>query len=561
MVQSFGSFWLFSQFLLKIDDFGGFGKNYSRFIFDGKNELNESEALEELEKDNIFVNEWYSCYKEEDIDNLLSKIRTVNYGQHLELRGGLKIIARPSGYHLGSATYSLQYGNENLMVIDSFSAHNYKHCLPLDTSELHMHNKIFVTDCFNQDPSCIPKDEKERKLVTSEMSINRFVSHLRNVLVEHKNENIILPVRNSMFLLDLLDIFQYKLPRMRKIHIISSVFLSSINFANANVDYLHKKLQYKIFAKTPNLPFNIEKMVQNNKIEFFDDMYVFVNKIKNKKSYISDAAPSIFIVVDSTLRLGYSAKIIEIISNEMTSGTVLFTDPYLKTSEIFFPLYSSNRLRISTQPLNLNDSCETLLDIVSKTANNSHIIAPKKYESIFYGYKLKNKVTFLADNSSVSFPLSSKEGLYIKPQVYNGLKWSSLETLLGKKIQGNDVLIGVIESGLKNDRGKLRLEVDPKIEVEKAAMLAIDKNEELNEKNLLDKMYTLALQLQEHNFQILNVERAMDQDSVYVLKLMGNASVSVIKHSPYQTQIFTDNDYEYETILKCVRDVLGVYQL
>jgi hypothetical protein len=76
-------------------------------------------------------------------------------------------------------------------------------------------------------------------------------------------------------------------------------------------------------------------------------------------------------------------------------------------------------------------------------------------------------------------------------------------------------------------------------------------------------MYNLAQKLQEHSFQILNVEKRMDENSVYVIKCMNNVtfSGSIVKHSPSITEIFCDNEMEYETMLRCVESVLGVYCL
>jgi hypothetical protein len=91
----------------------------------------------------------------------------------------------------------------------------------------------------------------------------------------------------------------------------------------------------------------------------------------------------------------------------------------------------------------------------------------------------------------------------------------------------------------------------------------LEKGEEFNEKTVLDKMYNLAQKLQEHSFQILNVEKRMDENSVYVIKCMNNVtfSGSIVKHSPSITEIFCDNEMEYETMLRCVESVLGVYCL
>lgn len=74
-------------------------------------------------------------------------------------------------------------------------------------------------------------------------------------------------------------------------------------------------------------------------------------------------------------------------------------------------------------------------------------------------------------------------------------------------------------------------------------------------------MYKLAEKLLEKNFEILNVEKRMDQEGVYVLKVSGNAGISWIKYSPSQTEIFTDHDAQYSTILGCLKEVLGIHAI
>jgi hypothetical protein len=97
---------------------------------------------------------------------------------------------------------------------------------------------------------------------------------------------------------------------------------------------------------------------------------------------------------------------------------------------------------------------------------------------------------------------------------------------------------------------------------ETSAILAMDKKEIFDEKTILNKMYKLAEKLQEKNFEILNVEKRMDQEGVYVLKVSGgNRGINWIKYSPIQTEIFTDHDDQYLTILGCLKDVLGVHAI
>ena len=248
--------------------------------------------------------------------------------------------------------------------------------------------------------------------------------------------------------------------------------MSTIHYSNANVDYLSKPLQSKIYSKTPYLPINIEKL--EDKIEFFKDIHSFVNKIKHTKNYMSFMAPSIYIVVDSTLRLGYSAKLIEIMNSEVGAGTIIFSDPYLKTSDVFFPLYRSNKLRVVTQPFNMNDNCETLIEIIKKECKSGTIILPSKYKYCMKNDpQIKNRTVFIDDNSVTKFDLDGSSGLLIKPQIYNNLRWKNVEELIGKKLVNSDTLICVVEGGLIQDQGKLRLEIAQDHPTETQAIRAV----------------------------------------------------------------------------------------
>lgn len=179
--------------------------------------LNEQSSVAGLDEEQLaesagfFLQDLIEVGGEEDIDEMLSHVRTVNFGEEITLRGGLKVFAKSSGYHIGASTWSLQYGTENILVIDSYSYHKYKHSIPLDLSHFKTYNKILTTDCFNQDTNMVPKGDSEVRLSTSEICINRFVSTLKKLVKDHPDDSIIMPVRNSLFLLDLLDILHYKI--------------------------------------------------------------------------------------------------------------------------------------------------------------------------------------------------------------------------------------------------------------------------------------------------------------------------------------------------------------
>jgi len=534
---------------------GVLGMPFSRNIWD------DVEELDLLEKDGLYITEWLSCYKEDELEACLSKVRAVNYGETLELKGGLTMTARSSGYHLGSAAFSFKYGIEDLLILDSYSTHNYRHSLPLSPLTLKGHSRILITDTMNEMEGFEPNSKNESLLTKSEITINRFVSNLKKILKDHMAENILIPVRSPLFLLDLLDILQLKVSSFKKIHIISKVFTTVVSYANANVEYLNEKLQRKIYGKTPDLPISIKDLMENRRLEVYEDMFQFVNVIKVKKNYIMDKTPSLYIVVDNSLRLGYSAKIQEILNNELQAGTILFSDPYLKTTDIFHPLYNANRLRISTMPFNMNDDCAGLVRMLKSKLKGAELILPKRYKEKLTPLLSGFKCTFLEDNSAIQLPLASKEGLFIKPQTYNALKVTSLETLVGRQLIGADLHIGVLSGGVTMDKGKNKLEVEKGDSNEAPAILAIPQGDNFGEQSMLLKMHLLAQNLALTGFDVLNVEKRMDEESVYVVKLTGkrNSGTSIIKHSPTQTEVFCDDDTEYVMILKCLSQVLGVF--
>ncbi len=57
----------------------------------------------------------------------------------------------------------------------------------------------------------VPKGESELRLSTSEICINRFVSTIKKIVKEYPDDSVIMPVRNSIFLLDLIDILHFKI--------------------------------------------------------------------------------------------------------------------------------------------------------------------------------------------------------------------------------------------------------------------------------------------------------------------------------------------------------------
>lgn len=522
-----------------------------------KNIWEDTETLDTLEKEGKYITEWCSCFKKEELDACWERAQVVNYKEEVTIRGGVKIVATASGYHIGSACYSIGIGQERLLVMDSYSLHRYRHCTPFDYKVLKEHNKILITDTFYSSEEVKPKNEQESRVPHPELCVNRFIGILKKVLKEHKGENILLPIRNLFFLLDILDILREKVPGFRRIHILSSTIQPLIKYANANIDYLNKPLQNKIYQAKPELPFNFDKSVEENKIQFFDDIHEFVDKLKFKHNYMVDTVPSIYIVVDSTFRLGWSGKIYDILNNEVGGGTVIFTDPYLCHSKIFEPLYHMNRLRIINFPLNLNDSLVSTVNLIKKDTPDAKIIVNDKYFKVLRASPIGDRIVGLKDNSAIEFEIVSNECIFATPQVYSNLKPRSLEPVLPCLPERSDLTIDSFQGSVINHAGKYVLNVVEPRKEETMAVLVLDKNKKLNDQVMLERMYELTKCLQDEGFQIQTMTKSHDEPGLYILKCSG----AIIKHSPLVTEIYTDSDQEYKLIMKIIKNVLGVCPL
>lgn len=519
-----------------------------------KNIWEDTDALDQLEKEGKYIGEWVSAFNQEDLDACWEKVKVVNYKEELTVRSDVKVSASASGYHIGSACFSLGFGQDKLLVMDSFSYHRYRHCMPFDYKVLRDHNKVLITDCFYSSDEVKPKSEGESRLTQAELCVNRFVGVIKRVLKEHKNENILLPVRNLFFLLDIIDTLKEKVTGFRKIHIITSTAEPIIKYANANVDYLNKVLQSKIYQSKPELPFSFDRFVEENKIQFFEGLHEFVEKIKFKPNYMTDNVPSLYLVVDSTFRLGFSGKIFDIFNNELNGGTVIFTDPFVCHSKIFEPLFHMNKLRIINFPMNLNDSLVSTVNLIKKDTADSKIIVPEKYSKVLKQSPIGERIMTLKDNSAIEMEMSTKDSLYTKPSTYSSIKPRSLEAAIPYKLEKNDVSIDSFFGTLSSAADKMILNVQEMKKEEHAAVLIQDRHKKLNDQNMIDKMYDLAKKLQENGLQVTNVDKKADETATYVVK----CSQSVIKHTLQQTEIYTDNDQEYKTIVKCLKSVLGV---
>lgn len=146
----------------------------------------DTALLDALEKEGKYITEWCSVFKQEDLDACWEKVRVVNYKEEVVVRSGVKITASASGYHLGSANYSIAVGQDRLLVMDSYSLHRYRHCSPFDYKVLKEHSRILITDCFFASDEVKPKNDSETRLNQAELCVNRFVGVIKKFLKNTK---------------------------------------------------------------------------------------------------------------------------------------------------------------------------------------------------------------------------------------------------------------------------------------------------------------------------------------------------------------------------------------
>ena len=170
---------------------------------------------------------------------------------------------------------------------------------------------------------------QDEKVSTYQTNLKSMIFRMEEFLRNTRRGNVLFPVRNTLFLLDLLDYFSHKSKVFEKIHIISSSSRAIFEYATANVEYLNRVLKSKVYSKPPMMPFPIEKLQKERKIFFYDNLEDFQWKNQGKTVFLSQNdlkryqnaffmqsdSPSIYITVDSSFRLGFTSKLMTIMPN------------------------------------------------------------------------------------------------------------------------------------------------------------------------------------------------------------------------------------------------------
>eukprot|EP01017_Pseudomicrothorax_dubius_P039859 TRINITY_DN6168_c0_g4_i1.p1 TRINITY_DN6168_c0_g4~~TRINITY_DN6168_c0_g4_i1.p1 ORF type:complete len:464 (+),score=103.90 TRINITY_DN6168_c0_g4_i1:233-1624(+) len=277
-------------------------------------------------------------------------------------------------------------------VIGRSSNHKYRHCSFLATKPFIGVDYLVLGNVFNT-TNVAPKDleikvaaspaKPDRGRMTGhEALMNHFIDTIQKAISKSDAQHVIIPVSNCLLLLDLLDVFMYKVRNYLKLHVISSAADALFILANINVEFLNPIIVSKIFIpNAPEEPLSIAKLRASGKAFFYADLDEFqAFNTRRGPLFMDQDVPSIYFVPDSTLRIGPSARMLDILNRYYPKSNIILVDPHMQSKDVLAP-FQTNILKVSYCPLDNNldemDLEELLNEVSAKT-----IIAPAVHSKL-----------------------------------------------------------------------------------------------------------------------------------------------------------------------------------
>ena len=376
-------------------------RNKKRYIGE-EDFFQESEFYEIFEGKGLNIQDWLDIYTLKDIENCFQKIKEINFNEIIQLNSNINVRAICSGYSIGSCNWLFQSYNQSIAYISRTSLSSFRHCLKCDIDKFKNCNIMILEEIINNvnvDYSSPQQNNMYETLVTN------FIDVLSKHLNTKNSSNVLIPISNLTFLLDLIDIFKYKLSGFGAIHIISSSIEPLIAYANINFEYINTTIMNKIYTQNPETPFNFDFLEKAGRFFIYNSIDEFQEKNINQAYGTLDyGLPSIYIVAHSSFRLGLSARFFDIFEKEQNNKIpmVMIVDPYMQTPELLSTIITK-KVKIIRCPLDGNISMAEMSKFIEET-NPKMVILPQVY-------KAKNDITsqFLLNINPVKKILTYKE--------------------------------------------------------------------------------------------------------------------------------------------------------
>lgn len=268
--------------------------------------------------DSIPPKDWRQIYTLKELNNSLSKVKTIGFGEKVNIFGKFQVSAHSSGYCIGSCNWLMETSNESIVYLSSTSTLT-THPAPVDWSALRNPDIMIVTN-LTQTPSCNPDS------MLSEMCAR--VTQTLNT-----GGNVLIPCYPSGIVFDLFDCLINHLSKTgysdESIYLLSPVADQSLAYSNILAEYLTPDKASKVYLTEPEEPFNHAQLVRDNRLKKFAGIYqeAFSNEFRS---------PCVVFTGHPSLRFGDVVHFIDLWKSN-PNNLIVFTEPDFSHIEALAP--------------------------------------------------------------------------------------------------------------------------------------------------------------------------------------------------------------------------------
>ncbi|KAG9303450.1 hypothetical protein G9A89_013777 [Geosiphon pyriformis] len=194
-----------------------------------------------------------SLYTITDVNLCIEKIQPIRYGEHLMLFNSLKVTAYSSGFCLGGANWSIEYGYQKIALISSSSVGNNIHPAPFDKIVLENANAAVLSD-INPEVN-----------ISYDHMINEIEHHAASAL--KRGNNVLFPCSLNGIIFDILKDLSDRLERMGlqiPFYIASPVAEESLQYSNILAEWMCAPNQEKVYI--PEDPMEHKRLMSQGRL-------------------------------------------------------------------------------------------------------------------------------------------------------------------------------------------------------------------------------------------------------------------------------------------------------
>ncbi|KAG0185082.1 Integrator complex subunit 9 [Apophysomyces sp. BC1034] len=282
---------------------------------------------------------WRSIYTMNDIASCIEKIQTVRYAEFLSLRSTLRLVARSSGYSLGSTNWVLETHFKKIVLMSSSSLYNI-HPAQLDTTIFDGADIILVSD--------LKPDNHQQNTSYNDIMKKLLITTARTLRDKH---NVIFPISTMSVVFDLIGEIKKYFTTIETtmgwslqnipLYLISPTGERSLKYANICGEWMNPHLEEMIYVAT--MPLSHGELLEQKTLRVLESpAWQSTNNAPLQEPFIAFSGPTAWLLS----QWGRSPD-----------NVAIFTDPYAAQT-----LPRGCKMHCLHTPL---DARQTLLDTLS----------------------------------------------------------------------------------------------------------------------------------------------------------------------------------------------------